>query len=261
MPAVHRDPTTDVLLVRHGEVVPAHPDHPHPLLEDGQGDPPLSPLGRTQADAVGRRLCDAGLDAVYVTTLRRTVETAQPLLDVTGIRPRVERDLRELHLGEWEDGLVRERLAQGDPVATRVVAEQRWDLIPGAEPVAALAARVRAALQRIAAAHPGGRVAVFTHGGVVAQALALATGAPPFAFLSARNTALSRVVLAGERWTVRRSAGSTTPRTSPTTSPGSGSRRPEGGLPPPLASSWRTCREPPRRPPSPDDVVRERRAP
>jgi len=204
VPAAHRDPATDVLLVRHGEVVPADPDHPHPRLEDGQGDPPLSPLGRLQSEAVGRRLHDAGVDAVYVTTLRRTLETAQPLLDATGLLPRVEPDLRELHLGEWEDGLVLQRLAQGDPVAARVVAEQRWDLIPGAEPAAALAARVRAALQRIAAAHAGERVAVFTHGGVVAQALALATGAPPFAFLTGRNASLSQVVLAGERWTVRR---------------------------------------------------------
>jgi probable phosphoglycerate mutase len=204
VPAQHSDATTDVLLVRHGEVVPADPEHPHPLREDGQGDPPLSPLGRVQAEAVGRRLRDVGLDAVYVTTLRRTVETAQPLLDATGILPRVEPDLRELHLGEWEDGLILQRLAQGDPVAARVVAEQRWDLIPGAESAAALATRVRAALQRMAAAHPGERVAVFTHGGVVAQALALATEAPPFAFLSGRNASLSQVVLAGERWAVGR---------------------------------------------------------
>ncbi len=204
MPAEHRDPSTDVLLVRHGEVVPAHPDHPHTRLEDGQGDPPLSPLGRTQAEAVGRRLRDAGVDAVYVSTLRRTLETAQPLLDATGLPPRVEPDLRELHLGEWEDGLVLHRLAQGDPVAARVVAEQRWDLIPGAEPAAALAARVRGSLERITAAHPGQRVAVFTHGGVIAQALALATGSPPFAVLSGRNASLSQVVLARGRWSVRR---------------------------------------------------------
>jgi probable phosphoglycerate mutase len=204
VPPARPDVATDVLLVRHGEVVPAHPEHPHPRLEDGQGDPPLSPLGRTQAEAVGRRLRDAGLDAVYVTTLRRTVETAQPLVDATGLPPRVEPDLRELHLGEWEDGLILQRLAQGDPLAARVVAEQRWDLIPGAESAAALATRVRAALQRMSAAHPGERVAVFTHGGVVAQALALAAEAPAFAFLSGRNASLSQVVLAGGRWTVRR---------------------------------------------------------
>jgi probable phosphoglycerate mutase len=204
VPSEHPDAVTDVLLVRHGEVVPADPEHPHPLLDDGQGDPPLSPLGRVQAEAVGGRLGGAGVDAVYVTTLRRTQETAQPLLDATGLEPRVERDLRELHLGEWEDGLVLQRLARGDPVAARVVAEQRWDLIPGAEPAVALAARVRGALERIAAVHPGERVAVFTHGGVIAQALALATDSPPFAFLSGRNASLSQLVLAGERWVVRR---------------------------------------------------------
>jgi len=149
--AEHPDTTTDVLLVRHGEVIPADPEHPHPLLDDGHGDPSLSPLGRVQAEAVGRRLRDAGLDAVYVTTLRRTLETAQPLLDAAGLPPRVERDLRELHLGEWEDGLILQRLVQGDPVAARVVAEQRWDLIPGAEPAAALAARVAALEERVGA--------------------------------------------------------------------------------------------------------------
>ena len=60
VPAERSDAATDVLRVRHGEVAPAEPEHPHPLL-DGQGDPPLSPLGRTQAEAVGRRLRDVGL--------------------------------------------------------------------------------------------------------------------------------------------------------------------------------------------------------
>jgi probable phosphoglycerate mutase len=132
------------------------------------------------------------------------VETAQPLLDATGLPPRVEPDLRELHLGEWEDGLILQRLAQGGPAGRAGRGRAAVDLIPGAESAAALATRVRAALQRVAAAHPGERVAVFTHGGVVAQTLALATGAPPFTFLSGRTASLSQVVLVGERWTVRR---------------------------------------------------------
>ena len=77
------------------------------------------------------------------------------------------------------------------------------DLVRASWPTA-LAARVRGSLQRIAAEHPGRRVAVVTHGGVIAQTLALAADAPPFAFLSGRNASLSQVVLAGERWTVRR---------------------------------------------------------
>lgn len=193
----------DVLLVRHGESAPARPDQPFPLL-DGQGDPPLSPRGLVQARRVAERLAGAGLDAVYVTTLRRTRETAAPLLDALGMQPRVEADLREVHLGAWEGGLFRQRVAERDPVALRLYAEERWDVIPGAEPADALAGRVRRALERIAAAHAGRRVAVFTHGGVIGQALALAARSRPFAFAGADNGSLSQLVVGPERWTVRR---------------------------------------------------------
>ena len=194
---------TDVLLVRHGQSAAARPEQPFPLV-DGQGDPPLSPLGQEQAAALGRRLAGAGLDALYVTTLRRTLETAQPLLDATGLTPRVEPDLREVHLGEWEGGLFRKHVAEEHPLALRMLAEERWDVIPGAESAASLAGRVQCALERIAAAHPGGRVAVVTHGGVIGQALNLATGSRPFAFAGADNASISQLVLTAQRWVLRR---------------------------------------------------------
>jgi probable phosphoglycerate mutase len=62
---------------------------------------------------------------------------------------------------------------------------------------------VRAAIERIAACHPGQRVAAFTHGGVIGAALALASGSRPFAFLGAENTSISRLVLTTDRWYVR----------------------------------------------------------
>ena len=194
---------TDLLLVRHGQSAPAREGEPFPLV-DGQGDPPLTDLGYEQGRAVARRLTDAGLAAVYVTTLQRTRQTAQPLLEATGLPVRVEPDLREVHLGEWEGGVFRQKVAQGDPVAMRMVAEERWDVIPGAESAAALAERVRAAVLRICATHPDERIAVFTHGGVIGQVLALATGSRPFAFAGADNGSLSQVVVAGDRWQLRR---------------------------------------------------------
>ncbi len=74
---------------------------------------------------------------------------------------------------------------------------------PGAETSASLAARVRAVIERLAAAHGGHRLAVFTHGGVIGQALALASGSRPFAFLSADNGSISRLVVIEQRWIVR----------------------------------------------------------
>lgn len=194
--------STEVLLVRHGESAPAQEGRPFALV-DGHGDPELHPEGRLQAERVAERLAGAGLAALYVTTLRRTVETAAPLAARLGMTPLVEADLREVHLGEWEGGVLRHRVAAGDPLVLRLREEQRWDVIPGAEPAADFAARVRAALARVAAAHPGERVAAFTHGGVIGEVLAQASGSRSLAFSGADNGSISHVVITVEGWVVR----------------------------------------------------------
>lgn len=193
---------TEVLLVRHGESAPARPDEPFDLV-GGHGDPELHPDGLVQAEAIGARLGAEHLAAIYVTSLRRTVETAAPLAGRLGLQPIVEPGLREVHLGEWEGGELRRQVAEGNPLAQRMLSEQRWDVIPGAEPAAELAARVRAALDRIVAAHPDAAVAVFTHGGVIGEALAQASGSTPFAFIGADNGSISRLVAHNGRWIVQ----------------------------------------------------------
>jgi 2,3-bisphosphoglycerate-dependent phosphoglycerate mutase len=192
----------ELLLVRHGESE-AYLDGTPFALVGGHGDPPLSPLGREQAARVGARLGTAGIDAIYVTTLRRTVQTAMPLAEQLGLSLRVEADLREVFLGDWEGGVFRKMVATGHPVSQLMFSQQRWDVIPGAEPAAAFAGRVRAAILRLASGHPGERVAAFTHGGVIGQALALATGSRPFAFIGADNASISRLVISSDQWTVR----------------------------------------------------------
>lgn len=172
-------------------------------LVDGQGDPPLSADGEAQAQLLAGRLATAGIAAIYVSTMRRTTQTAAPLADRLALTPVVEARLREVHLGDWEGGVFRKNVAEGHPVALRMTATERWDVIPGAEPADAFAGRVRAAIERIAAAHPGQRVAAFTHGGVIGQALALAAASRPFAFTGADNASISRLVITPDRWIVR----------------------------------------------------------
>ena len=198
---------TELVLVRHGESAPAVQGESFELV-DGHGDPPLGPEGREQAERVGERLAaEGGIDAVYVTTLRRTVETAAPFLARLGDDAppvQVEPDLREVHLGEWEGGLFRSKVIGRDPVAVRMLTEERWDVIPGAEPADVFAARVRGAVQRLHAAHPDQRIAVFTHGGVIGRILSEASGSRAFAFNNADNGSISHVVVAGDWWAVRR---------------------------------------------------------
>ncbi len=193
---------TDLLLVRHGASEAYLDGNLFPLV-GGHGDPPLSAEGKEQADLVGARLAAVRVDAIYCSNLRRTAETAAPLAGRLGLEVQVEPELREVYLGEWEGGIFRKMVTEGHPISLQMAAEERWDVIPGAEPSAELAQRVGSAIERMAAAHPGQRVAAFTHGGVIGQALALASGSRPFAFLGAENTSISRIVLTGDRWIVR----------------------------------------------------------
>lgn len=192
----------ELLLVRHGESIPARDDQPFPRV-DGQGDPELDPRGHEQAERVADRLALEDVSAIYVTTLQRTAQTAAPLAARLGITPRVERDLREVHLGEWE-GTFRKHVAEGHPIAQQMYVQGRWDVIPGAEPADVFAERVRAAITRIAAAHRDEAVVVVSHGGTIGQILALATGARPFAFVGSDNGAISHLVVTDERWILRR---------------------------------------------------------
>jgi probable phosphoglycerate mutase len=194
----------EIFLVRHGESEPARMDRPFPLV-DGHSDPALDPIGEAQALRVAERLRAEPLTAIYVSTLRRTHQTAAPLAAQKGLEPQVEPDLREVFLGEWEGGLFRKHWAEGHPLALQSVEEQRWDVIPGAESSEVFAARIRAGIERIAAAHPDQKVAAFSHGGVIGQVMALASKAGRgLAFSGTDNGAISHIVVTRSAWLIRR---------------------------------------------------------
>jgi 2,3-bisphosphoglycerate-dependent phosphoglycerate mutase len=195
---------TEVILVRHGASAPAVPGQPFPLL-DGHGDPPLAPEGEAQAERVAERLAGEPLRMLFVTALSRTHRTAAPLAQRTGLQPVVVPDLNEVMLGEWEGGEFRIRMAQGDPVAVQAVAEERWEVIPGAETMVSLATRVRAGVESIVElAGPDAHVAAVVHGGVIGEVCRQATGSRPFAFVHADNASLTRVIaLQNGTWLLR----------------------------------------------------------
>jgi 2,3-bisphosphoglycerate-dependent phosphoglycerate mutase len=195
---------TEVLLVRHGASQDAIPGEPFEMLE-GHANPALSPIGEQQAQAVGARLAQDPPDALFITSLRRTAETAQPLIDATNLTVTTIPELSEVRRGEWEGGELRVRTANGDPLVATIFEQQRWDVIPGAEPADAFAERVRTGLLRVVELTGLGRVAAaVVHGGVIGELARQATAAPRLAFVHAENTSISRlVVFADGRWLLR----------------------------------------------------------
>jgi 2,3-bisphosphoglycerate-dependent phosphoglycerate mutase len=191
---------TEIVLARHGASAPARPGELFPLL-DGHGDPALAPEGRQQAELLCARLRHEQVDKVFVTGLARTIETAAPL----GL-PTVEvPELREVMLGEWEGGPFRIHVANGEPLALRVIAQERWDLIPGAETMEQLAERVRAGIDKVVEQTGRGKVAlVFIHGGIIGEICRQATSSRPFAFVHSDNCSITRIVrFADGRWLLR----------------------------------------------------------
>ncbi len=195
---------TEVVLVRHGASAAAVPGERFALVL-GRGDPELSPEGREQAEAVCARLAADPPSKLFVTPLQRTVQTCAPLAARTGLEPERGDDLVEVSMGEWEGGEFRIRAHRGDPVVLRALREERWDVIPGGEDMDALAARVRAGVERIVqATGPGAVAAAFVHGGIIGEACRQATGSRPFAFIHADNCSISRLVVLGDgRWLLR----------------------------------------------------------
>ena len=144
---------------------------------------------------MAERLADEPITAIYASTLTRTQQTAAPLAERMGFPIAIEPDLREVFLGEWEGGLLRQKQAEGHPAALAARSNREWSEIPGAESNRSLMERTAGAVERIAAAHPDQMVAVFCHGGVIGAVLGDTAGVNPFTFNGSRHTAISHLVL------------------------------------------------------------------
>jgi probable phosphoglycerate mutase len=182
----------EVLLIRHGESKAVVPGSPESV------DPPLSDRGREQAGALADRLRGKAFTAVYSSDLERAAATARAFAGAVAVVTRP--DLREVHLGDWENGEFRRRAAAGDPDYLAFVAAGRWDAIPNAEVDEDVRARMHAALTDIAATHPSGSVAVVCHSGVINAWLAHHTGSRRSMVASIDNTSITQLRTDGERW-------------------------------------------------------------
>jgi broad specificity phosphatase PhoE len=140
---------TTILLARHGET-----DWNRDGRFQGWADPPLNETGRGQAQALATQLADVPIDAVFSSDLRRAHETALIVAEPHGIAVVVDQGLREIDVGSWS-GLTLAEIGERFPGAEHHDGETREEHL----------ARVLAAVERIACAHPGDRILIVSHGG------------------------------------------------------------------------------------------------
>ncbi len=172
----HAPSATRIVLVRHGEAV----CNVSGVCGGPIGCNGLTDRGRAQVAVLRDRLREtgelAGTDALYSSVLPRAVETARILVPALEGRdgtepgePVQDCGFCELHPGEadgldWTEFSLRYGTPDWDADPDRVIA-------PGGESWTGFVNRVSAALDRVAARHPGQLVVVACHAGVVESSL------------------------------------------------------------------------------------------
>ncbi|MGH9276060.1 MAG: histidine phosphatase family protein [Acidimicrobiales bacterium] len=171
----------ELLLIRHA--LPVRIDEGS---VDGPADPHLSPLGVAQAQALAAWLADEQVDALWCSPMRRALETAAPVAELLGHAATMDEGLAEFDRHAASYIPIEELKAANDP---------RWNEVPEQPDV--LMAVVVEAIERIVAGHPGERVAVVCHGGVINAYTGHVLGVSNPLFFLPEYTSISRVLAAG----------------------------------------------------------------
>lgn len=165
-------PTTYVLLIRHGENDWVGTDR----LAGRSPGVHLNDKGRQQAQELAQLLQQQPIAAIYSSPLDRCLQTAQPLADALSLPVTVEPGVLEVDYGGWQAGHLKElaklpewHLVQHYPSTFR---------FPQGETLREVQSRALSAIERIRDAHPNQVVAIFSHGDVIRTTMAHYLGTP-----------------------------------------------------------------------------------
>lgn len=190
---------TRLCIVRHGETA-WNAEH----RVQGQLDVPLNDYGRRQAQAVAAVLGRERFSAIYSSDLGRARETAAPTAAALGLEVKLDPALRERHYGIFQTLTYADvKLKYPEDYARFERREPEFDFRTG-ESLRAFYERAVKCVQGIAAAHPGGEVLVFTHGGVLDKLYRYVTGLPLSAPREFRipNCGINRLGAAPGAWQI-----------------------------------------------------------
>lgn len=169
-------PTTRLYLIRHGST---EINRLRPYRLQGRNlDPPLDALGVEQARRAAGALAGVPLDALYASPLLRARETARIVGAPRGLEPVPVPELIEADLGRWEGRSWPEIEASEPGEYRRYMANPGLVPYPDGESYQDAYRRAAPALAALAAAHPGGRVAVIGHNIIHRAVLAILLGLP-----------------------------------------------------------------------------------
>jgi len=126
-------------------------------------DPELTADGQEMAQAFAAAYRSLPWSAVYASSLRRAVSTAQPLCDALGMAMEVRDDLKEIAYGEWEGRTVEAVRAAHHDDHLRWLADPAWHAPTGGELAVSIAQRGLRVIEEIEQRVEDGNVLIVSH--------------------------------------------------------------------------------------------------
>ncbi|WP_433673434.1 bifunctional RNase H/acid phosphatase [Nocardia sp. CA-136227] len=165
---------TRLLLLRHGQT-----ELSVERRYSGRGNPPLTELGRQQAENAAAMLArKGGIEAIVCSPLGRARETAEAAGKALGLPVRVLEGLTETDFGAWEGMTFLEARDQDPELHGQWLGDPSIPA-PGGESFDQVRERVESVRRDLVALYPGANVLVVSHVTPIKTLLQLALGVGP----------------------------------------------------------------------------------
>lgn len=190
---------TRVILIRHGQT-PWNKDK----IFRGIKDVPLDETGIREAELLGDWLRDEKIDVAYSSPLVRSMETCRNAVRHHGLEVVPLKGLTDLNYGDWGGVSLEDVKVRWAELYETWKKEPHKVTFPGGESLGDLRAKAMAALDWVAAAHPG-KSAILCGHRVVNKVIILGVlGLPSSEFwrIGQDTTAYNVFTWDGERWII-----------------------------------------------------------
>ncbi len=144
--------------LRHGETVQSKEGG-----YCGELDPELTSVGQQMAQQFAQAYRDLPWTAAYVSPMKRTITTAQPLCEAVGLKPELRDGLKEIFYGKWEGERPETVNEKYHDDYVRWLTDPGWNAPTGGEKGIDVSRRSSAVIQEIQANHSTGNILVVSH--------------------------------------------------------------------------------------------------
>ena len=162
---------TTIYLVRHAEA-----EGNLYRIAHGQYDGLITDRGYRQIDVLRRRFENVHIDAVYSSDLFRARTTAKAIYEAKGLPLHLEPAFREIHMGIWEGRIWQELNTNYEQEMYCFNRQLDKFSIEGGETCQQVLDRFLPALERVAKAHDGETIAIFSHGAALRMVIGVLNG-------------------------------------------------------------------------------------